>query len=70
MVVKTKSTAITRKIDFTTAEVVERPTSSDPKPVENPSWQPTAVITSANITLLMRPVTTSRKVMASMVAWR
>ncbi len=55
MAVKIRSTTITRKIDFTTAEVVDRPTSSEPRPVAKPSWHPTAVITSPNITLLIKP---------------
>src|SRR5436309_3093580 len=42
--VNTRSTRITRKIDTTTARVVERPTCSAPAPVESPSWHPTAVI--------------------------
>ena len=57
-------------MDVTTAEVVERPTSSAPAPVEKPSWQPTAVITRENSALFTRPVKISRRNRASRVAWR
>src|SRR5258706_14411641 len=49
--VKNKSTTTTRKMDMTTARVVERPTCSAPPPVDNPSRQPTAVMVMANMTL-------------------
>ena len=60
MAVKTRSTATTRKIEITTALVVERPTCSAPPVVDKPSRQPTAVIVTPNITLLISPETISR----------
>ena len=50
------------------AEVVDRPTSSAPDPVANPSWQPTAVITMPKTRLFMTPLVMSRKSRASRVA--
>src|SRR6202011_5141511 len=67
--VKTKSTSTTRKIDITTALVVERPTCSAPAPVASPSWQPTAVMVIPNITLLTSPVVISRRKRESSEAW-
>ena len=55
-------------IDVTTADVVERPTSSAPAPVEKPSLHPTAVMTNPNNALLMRPVYMSRMTIESRVA--
>jgi len=69
-VVKTRSITITRKIEMTTAEVVERPTSSAPAPVAKPSWQPVAVITIPKTRLLMTPLVMSRRSRASRVAIR
>src|SRR5580700_2730525 len=63
--VNTRSSRTTRKIDFTTAAVVERPTCSAPTPVESPSKHPTAVIVAPNITLLISPVVMSRRMSAS-----
>ena len=57
-------------MEMTTAEVVERPTSSAPAPVEKPSWQPTAVITIPKTRLLMTPLVMSRSSRASRVAIR
>ena len=59
---------MTMKMDFTTAEVVERPTCSEPRPVEKPSWQPTAVMTRPNMKLFIKPVMMSRWTRASSVA--
>src|SRR5882762_2923029 len=59
--VKNKSTTTTRKMDMTTARVVDRPTCSAPPPVDNPSRQPTAVMVMPNITLFASPVVTSYK---------
>src|SRR5215831_3486274 len=59
MAVKIASATITRKVDFTTALVVERPTESGPPRTRNPSRQPTWAMMVANTTLLIRPVITS-----------
>src|SRR5712672_4155662 len=59
--VKNKSTTTTRKMDLTTACVVDRPTCSAPAPVDSPSRQPTAVMVMPNITLFTSPVTISRR---------
>src|SRR5260370_1453023 len=64
-VVNTRSTRITRKMETTTARVVDRPTCSAPAPVESPSWHPTAVIVIPNITLFIKPVVMSRRNNAS-----
>src|SRR6266436_9137667 len=57
--VKNKSTTTTRKMDMTTARVVERPTCSAPPPVDSPSKHPTAVMVMPNITLFTNPVVIS-----------
>ena len=64
-IVKIKSTTTTINIDITTARVVDLPTCSAPAPVFKPSKHPTAVIVIPNITLLINPVTISRKNKAS-----
>ena len=61
---------VTIGLEMTTAEVVERPTSSAPAPVEKPSWQPTAVMTMPKTRLLRTPLVTSRSSRASRVAMR
>src|SRR5205807_4788218 len=68
--VKNKSTTTTRKMDMTTARVVDRPTCSAPAPVDSPSRQPTAVIVMPNMTLFTRPVVMSRRRSESIEAWR
>src|SRR6267154_1098131 len=67
--VNTRSTRITKNMETTTARVVDRPTCSAPAPVESPSWHPTAVIVTPNMTLLIKPVVMSRKKSASKDAW-
>src|SRR5882672_6460197 len=67
--VKNKSTTTTRKMDLTTACVVDRPTCSAPAPVDSPSRQPTAVMVMPNITLFTNPVVISRRSKESMEAW-
>src|SRR5258705_2173711 len=59
--VKNKSTTTTRKMDMTTARVVDRPTCSAPPPVDNPSRQPTAVMAMPNMTLFIKPAVISRR---------
>src|SRR5712664_2651011 len=59
--VKNKSTTTTRKMDITTARVVDRPTCSAPPPVVRPSRHPTAVMVMPNITLLISPEKISRR---------
>src|SRR5579871_4501746 len=51
-------------MEITTADVVERPTSSAPAPVEKPSWQPTAVMIIPNTKALITPVITSESTSA------
>src|SRR5258707_13553667 len=63
--VKNKSTTTTRKMDMTTARVVEQPTCSAPPPVDNPSRQPTAVGGMQNKTHFTRPVGVARRKKAS-----
>src|SRR5258705_520592 len=53
MAVKTASATMTRKVDFTTALVVERPTESGPPRTRNPSKHPTWAMMVANTTLLI-----------------
>ena len=67
--VKNKSTTTTRKIDLTTACVVDRPTCSAPVPVESPSRHPTAVMVTPNITLFTNPVVIFRRNKESTEAW-
>src|SRR5713101_484180 len=67
--VKSKSTTTIRKMDLTTASVVDRPTCSAPAPVDSPSRQPTAVMVMPNITLFTNPVVISRRSKESMEAW-
>src|ERR1700724_2782534 len=64
MAVKNRSARITRNVDFTTADVVERPTASGPPRTLKPSMQPTCTMIVANATLLTRPVNTSRNTIA------
>src|SRR5258706_4723441 len=59
--VKNKSTTTTRKMDMTTARVVERPTCSAPPPVDNPSRQPTAVMGMPALKTFTKPVGISRR---------
>jgi len=59
---------MTSRMEITTADVVERPTSSAPDPVAKPSWQPTAVITMAKTRLFTTPLVMSRISSASRVA--
>src|SRR5687768_5396737 len=49
------SSTITRKIDFTTARVVSRPTLSAEPRTRNPCMQPMMAITNANTGALTRP---------------
>src|SRR6266481_2911783 len=67
--VKNKSTTTTRKMDLTTACVVDRPTCSAPAPVDSPSRQPTAVMVMPNITLFTNPVVMSRRNRESIEVW-
>src|SRR5882672_8628171 len=67
--VKSKSTTTTRKMDLTTACVVDRPTCSAPAPVDSPSRHPTAVMVMPNITLFTSPVVISRRSKESIEAW-
>src|SRR5712671_5322793 len=66
--VKNRSTTTTKKIDMTTARVVDRPTCSAPAPVDNPSRHPTAVMVIPNITLFTNPLEMSCKMRESIDA--
>src|SRR4029077_14182127 len=67
--VKIRSTTTTRKMDLTTACVVDRPTCSAPPAVNSPSRHPTAVMVMPNITLFTNPVVMSRRNREAIEAW-
>src|SRR4029077_7322831 len=64
MAVKNRSARITKNVDFTTADVVERPTASGPPRTLKPSMHPTCTMIVANATLLTSPANTSRNTIA------
>src|SRR5688572_28897102 len=59
------SSTITRKIDFTTALVVSRPTLSAEPPTRSPCMHPITAMTTAKTGALMRPTSRSRVSTAS-----
>src|SRR5262245_16479907 len=56
---------MTRNVDRTTAEVVDRPTASGPPRTLNPSRHPTCAMMVANATLFNSPRKTSRRTIES-----